>query len=156
MSELRVPVAALPAEVLCTDGSVMRGRIFVPATAAGHEGPTLPDEWMNRPARFFPFLPDGDGRPLLLNKATVVAVTVPAWADEADPEMFAPAPEREVVVECGGRSFRGMVALELPEHQRRVLDLLNQPGGFLTVRSTEHHHLIAKHHITRVVELAET
>jgi hypothetical protein len=37
-----------------------------------------------------------------------------------------------------------------------VLDLLNRPGAFLTVRDGDHHHLVRKSRITRVSETQDT
>ena len=42
----------------------------------------------------------------------------------------------------------------MPSNHARVLDLLNRPGAFLTVRDGERHHLVAKARITRVSEPA--
>jgi hypothetical protein len=40
----------------------------------------------------------------------------------------------------------------MPEEQRRVLDVLNRPGRFLTLRDGARHHLVQKNRITRVQE----
>ena len=55
-----------------------RGRIFVPASTAHHEGPERPGEFMNGPVPFFAFLIDGEEPACLLSKHTVVCLTVPA------------------------------------------------------------------------------
>ena len=150
--ELRVPVAALPAVVTWLAGAPVSGRIYVPAVASRHGGPTRPDEWINEAPPFFPFLPDEAERPVLVNKGAVVALTVPAWSDEPDPDEAVPAPQRAVAVECGGMTFRGLLALDLPAHQGRVLDVLNLAPTFLVVRDGESHHLVNKRHIVRVLE----
>jgi len=150
--DLRVPVAALPAEVRLVGDVVLSGRIFVPVAAPSHGGPARADEWVNDPGQFFPFLRDGTDRPELLNKHAVIAIDVPAWTDEPDPEVAVNAPQQEVVIECGGLSFRGRLELEAPEHRARVLDLLNLSSAFITVRAGERHYLVHKRHITRVVE----
>ena len=36
---------------------------------------------MNDPAAFFPFLPDGEGSPVILNKQQILVMTVAASAD---------------------------------------------------------------------------
>ena len=151
-ADLRVPVAALPAVVTFVGGGSSSGRIYVPAVASRHGGPTRPDEWINEAPPFFPFLPDEGERPVLVNKAAVVALTVPAWSDEPDPDEAVLVPQCAAVIECGAASFRGLVALDLPAHQGRVLDVLNLATGFLTVGDGDRHHLINKRHIVRVVE----
>ena len=43
----------------------------------------------------------------------------------------------------------------MPEANRRVLDYLNRPEAFLTLREGDRHHLVRKARITRVVEIRE-
>jgi hypothetical protein len=43
----------------------------------------------------------------------------------------------------------------MPEEHRRVLDYLNRPGRFLTLRDGDRHHLVQKNRITRVQETRE-
>ena len=76
MMELRVPTVALAAEVTCADGRTFTGRIFVPAAASHHSGPMRPEEWINEPLPYFPFLPDDAAVPVMLNKHTVLVVTL--------------------------------------------------------------------------------
>jgi hypothetical protein len=155
MSELRVPTVTLAAEVLYTDGRSFSGRIFVPATASRHTGPMRPEEWMNAPHAFFPFLPDeGDG-PVILNKSEALVVSVPAVADRGDVLEDSDNPVCRVVVECGDRRLSGQLVLDMPENHRRVLDYLNRPEIFLTLRDGERHHLVQKSRITRVIETRE-
>jgi hypothetical protein len=154
MSELRVPTVALDAEVLCTDGRRFRGRIFVPTTASRHTGPTRPEEWMNDAAPFFPFLPDEAEVPMILNKREVIAIAVPAEADAAEiPDSVVAL--RRVTVDTADRSFTGTVAIDMPEGRTRLLDVLNRPEFFLTLRDGERHQLIQKRRIVRVLELRE-
>jgi hypothetical protein len=152
MSELRVPTVALPAEVLCADGRRFSGRIFVPAVAARHGGPMRPEEWMNEPTPFFPFLPDEAQAPVILNKHEVVVISVPAAADDLDVPADAAPLERRVVLECGYRQLAGTLRIDMPANQSRVLDYLNRFEIFLTLRDGERHHLVQKHRITRVME----
>lgn len=151
MSELRVPTVGLAAEVKSGDGRVFSGRIFVPAAASHHSGPMRPEEWINEPAAFFPFLLDREEAPVLLNKAEVVAVTLTSPPPE---EELAPAEDgvRAVMIECGALRFEGDLRIDMPEGQRRVLDTVNRPERFLTIRAGDRHHLVHKRHITRILE----
>jgi hypothetical protein len=151
MSELRVPTVALAAEVRCGDGRVFTGRIFVPAAASHHAGPMRPEEWINEPATFFPFLPDQEEAPVLLNKKEIVAITLTAPPSEDE---LPPAEDgaRQVMIECSALRFEGELRIDMPEGQRRVLDTVNRPEHFLTVRAGDRHHLVHKRHITRVLE----
>jgi hypothetical protein len=153
-ADFQVPRLLRAAEVVCTDGRVLRGRVFLPAAAESHAGAMRAEEWMNEPSLFFPFLPDGEGRPIILNKAQVAAVTVAASADyDATLEHLA-APLKRVRVECGALRLEGDVLVDMPANQSRILDLLNRPGAFLNVRDGDRHHLVRKSGITRVSEPA--
>jgi hypothetical protein len=150
MSELRVPTIATIAQVACADGRVFGGRVFVPAAALRHSGPMRPDEWINEPATFFPFLPDREDVPVLLNKDEVVAISISAPGP--DDEVGGEVSVRSITVECGTQRFEGDLRIDMPEGQRRVLDTLNRPERFLALRAGKRQHLVHKRHITRVLE----
>jgi hypothetical protein len=153
MSELRVPTVALAAEVLCADGTSVLGRIFLPAAASTHPGPMRAEEWANDPAPFFPFLPDDSASPVLLNKREVLVVSVPADADEPSELESTSVVEQRAIVECGGRTIEGSIHNDLREGQGRVLDYMNRPEPFLSLRDGKRRHLIQKRRISRVVEV---
>ena len=151
----QVPRLLRTAEVLFADGRVLRGRVFLPAAAQSHPGAMRAEEWLNDPAAFVPFLPDGEGRPVILNKAQLTVVTVAASADRDDALEHGGAPVRRVLVECGAVRIEGEVVVDMPANHSRVLDLLNRDGAFLNVREGERHHLVCKARITRVSEPAK-
>ena len=130
MSELRVPTVAMETEILCADGRSFRGRVFIPALASRHSGPMRLEEWLNEPPQFFPFLPD---------------------EDSPEPD----TPHRRVAIECEARRLEGVLVIDMPSHLRRVLDFLNRPQMFLTLRDDNRHHLVQKERITRVLEVPE-
>jgi hypothetical protein len=148
----QVPRLLRTAEVLSADGRVLRGRVFLPAAAESHPGAMRAEEWMNDPSPFFPFLPDGEGRPVILNKLQLVVMSVQASADRDGAEGEVGAPLRRVRVECGALRLEGDVLVDMPANHSRILDLLNRPGAFLTVREGDRHHLVRKSRITRVSE----
>ena len=147
MNELRVPTVALPAEVVCADGRSLVGRIFVPAAASHHQGPMRPEEWINEPRAFFPFLPDDAAGPLILNKEQLVLVSVAYAPSEDHGEL-----ERAVTIECGGRTLAGNLHIEMPTNQQRVLDYLNQPPAFVPLYAGDRLHLVHKRHVSRLAE----
>lgn len=149
-----VPRLLRAAEILCADGRVLHGRVFLPATADSHPGAMRAEEWMNDPTPFFPFLPDGEGRPVILNKQQVVVATVAAAADRDDTMDAVGARVRRVHVECGSLRLDGEILVDMPVNHSRILDILNRPGAFLNVREGERHHLVRKSGITRVSEPA--
>jgi hypothetical protein len=148
----QVPRLLRAAEVLCADGRVLRGRVFLPATAESHAGAMRAEEWMNDVAPFFPFLPDGEGRPVILNKGQIVVVTVAASADRDEAADEVGSPLRRVRVECGALRLEGDVLVDMPANHSRILDLLNRAGTFLNVREGDRHHLVRKSAISRVSE----
>jgi hypothetical protein len=152
LGDLRVPTIALPAEVVTVDGRTARGRIFIPAASHNHDGAMRAEEWMNEQADFFPFLPDAASEPELLNRHEVLVLTVPAHADAGDLVPGMRLPERSVSIDCRGRRLSGTLVIDMPEEHSRVLDYLNRPGRFLTLRDGQRHHLIQKDRITRVQE----
>ena len=154
MTELRVPTVGLAAEILCADGRSFRGRIFVPATASRHPGPMRPEEWMNEPTPFFPFLPDEATAPVILNKTEVLVVDMPR-SDEADALDEPTAPRRRVLVELGERRLKGSLVIDMPENRSRVLYVLNRPEAFLMLKDGERQQLVQKQRITRVLEVRE-
>ena len=147
MNELRVPTVALPAEVVCADGRTLVGRIFVPAAASSHEGAMRPDEWINEPRWFFPFLPDDASGPLILNKEQLVVVSVDFAPSDDGAEL-----ERTVRIDCAGRTLEGNLRIDMPTNQQRVLDYLNQPPAFVPLFAGERLHLVHKRHVTRLME----
>jgi hypothetical protein len=153
-TEFHVPRLLRAAEVLCSDGRLLRGRVFLPATAESHPGAMRAEEWMNDPASFFPFLPDGEGRPVILNKDQVAVMTVSASADHDETLEQLKVPVKPVRVECGSTWLEGEVVVDMPVNQLRILDVLNRPGAFLNVREGGRHHLVRKAGITRVSEPA--
>jgi hypothetical protein len=155
MSELRVPTVSVLAEVLCADGRRFQGQIFVPAAALRHPGATRAAEWLNEPSSFFPFLPAGGEGPVLFNKREILVLTVDAEADAGDVAEGSESPVRSVAIEAENERLDGRLLIQMPEHHARVLDYLNLPEMFLTLRAGHRHHLVQKERITRVTEIRE-
>jgi hypothetical protein len=138
------------ADVVFADGRRYRGRVFLPAAAVSHAGAMRVDEWLEETGSFFPFLPDGEGRPIILNREQLVVVVVPGLDGDDGGDIA--VPRRVVLVECGSLQVAGEVLLDMPSDHLRVLDLLNRPGLFLEVRDGERRHYVRKARITRVAE----
>jgi len=152
MDELRIPTVTVSANVTLTDGRKFPGRLFVPAAARRHAGSPRASEWLNEPAEFFAFLPDDSREPIMLNKSEVLFVSVPAEANGGGSGDEVDTLRPSVEVECAGRRFEGHLAIDMPAGQMRVLDYLNRPERFLTLRDGLRHHLLRKSGITRVFD----
>lgn len=157
MNDLRVPTTRQPVTITCSDGRAVDGHIFMPSQSSRHTGPMRPDEWTDTVPTFFPFRERDAAASTIFNVAAVVAFTVPVdgagvRAALHDAELV-DAPTARVTVDAGGASFEGHVVIDMPPGHQRVADWLNAPAPFITVRARDHHHLIHKRHITRVVEL---
>jgi hypothetical protein len=146
----RIPRLLRAADVLFADGRRYRGRVFLPAAAESHVGAMRVEEWLEEAGGFFPFLPDGEGRPVILNKDQIVVLMVPVADPYDTPQVEVPC--RHVLVECGTLQIAGEVSLDLPTDRQRVLDLLNRAGLFVEVREGGRRHFIRKSRITRVGE----
>jgi hypothetical protein len=151
---LRVPTLPLAAEIRYFDERPMTGRIFLPSAAQHHEGPMRPDEWMNQTTLFFPFQPEGGGRPIILNKRYVVVLTVALdqAAFVSDEEAMV---THRVRVQCGTLELEGALYIAARETQRRVLDFANRTEAFLSLHDGERRHLIQKNRITTITEIVE-
>jgi hypothetical protein len=155
LSELRVPTQATTAEVRCDDGRILVGRVFIPATASHHTGAMRPHEWLNEGAPFFAFLADESKSTVLLNKQQVAVLTIAPEIEVEEQEKQEDVVVRLVAVDVGDRRIQGRIVIDMPENARRVLDALNQPEAFVTIRGEGRWHLVRKSLITRVVEIEE-
>lgn len=153
MDDFRVPTTSLPVEIHGTNGQHVLGEIFLPAQSSLQPGPMRPDEWSDTVHAFFPFRSRETDGLAILNRDTVVAITVPASANADEGELWMDSPICHVAVEAGGQRYEGDILVDTPPGHQRVADWLNAPGAFITVRSGLAHHLIHKRHVTRVVEL---
>lgn len=153
MYDLRVPTICLPVEIRCSDGRSLLGDIFLPAHSSRQAGPMRPEEWSDTVHPFFPVRSRDTQTTTLMNRDAVVALTVPASANEDECDAGIDSPIARVAVEAGGERFEGDIVVDMPPGQQRVADWLNAPSAFITLRAGLAHHLIQKRHVTRVVEL---
>jgi len=111
---------------------------------------------MNETAPFFAFLPDDAKDTLLLNKHQVAVLSVPPFHDDDAESEDAELPVRHVTLEIGERGrVEGDLVIDMPVGQRRVLDFLNRPEAFLTLRGVGRWHLVRRSLVTRVIETRE-
>lgn len=148
--DLRVPTVSMTAEVTLDDGKILTGRVFLPAMASRHPGQPRPDEWINQPSGFFPFLIDGEENALILNKATVAALSFSATPElSVDRNMGFTA---AVEVTWAGGQVEGLLLIDMPAERTRVLDYLNHTGQFIPLWTSQTYYLIRRDCITGIVE----
>jgi hypothetical protein len=154
MHDFKVPTVQVATELHCLDGGVLKGYVYMAALSAVQAGPMLPTEWINSPPVFFPFRQDNE-ETLLVNKHQVLAMSVEV--PPPDDETWQPtSPVRHAIVEAGGKRFEGLVAIDMPENQRRLVDYLNRSEAFLSLVSGRNQILVRKELISRVFEIEET
>ena len=153
MTELAIPTIQLTAEIRYFDEQPLSGRIFISQHAQHHEGPPRPEEWMNEGGLFFPFIPDGSERSVILNKRYIVVLTVTAGYEMLNlPEEVGVS--RYVELKCGSLELEGLVYIDSPVGHRRLTDFVNRPEPFLMLRDGDVRHLIQKSRITFLSEPA--
>ena len=150
MEDLRVPTVALSAEILLADGQRLYGRVFRATLSQRHAGEPLPDEWINAATDFFPFLPDGGDGTVLLNKDQVVVARVDLNGVASE---FANAVTRRAVavrtLQC---EVKGVVVIDRPAQNSRLLDHMNGTDRFLSVAEGTSCWLVHKRFITQIQE----
>lgn len=148
--DLRVPTVPVTVEVLLDTAETLKGQVFLPAMASRHSGQPRPDEWVNQPTGFFPFLVEGGKSAVILNKATVAAILFPLRPEfdlEGNTGFMS-----SVEVTWAGRVAEGRLLINMPAERTRVLDYLNSTDQFIPVWTDNVYYLIRRDCITRIIE----
>ena len=152
--DLRIPTVAIAAEVLLESGEKLAGQVFLPLLASRHSGRPRPDEWINQPTGFFPFLPEGRPHAVVLNKDTVQFISMPL-TPEVSLEEASTGFTSFVELRLGEIVLQGTLLIDMPAERTRVLDYLNGEELFIPVWGTDTYHLVRKRCITMVTEREE-
>jgi hypothetical protein len=143
----------------------LSGQFFLPPTAARHSGAMRPEERLNDETDFFPFLPEGEVHPLVINKHQIVELSVDVaedaklrdpWETENRDDGALVLPEQQVVIECAGTRLQGVLLMDTPQHQQRMLDRLNRQERFVRVRCEDRLHLVNRERIIRATDVSGT
>ena len=160
MSEAyQIPKRGVLAEITLVGRSPMTLRFFLSEQAATHTGGERLNDLLNGQDSFIPAC-DEEDRVVFVHRQAVLCVSVDAQTelggDGASAEELAPehaiCAQVEILMD-NGDSFSGTLRYLMPEGNRRVQDLLNQPRQFLILRDGERARLINKNHILRVVQV---
>ncbi|MFW5784577.1 MAG: hypothetical protein ACOCW1_00205 [Chitinispirillaceae bacterium] len=154
MDSLRIPVVEREIVLFFSDGSRKAGKSFVSASAPDHTGTMRIGEWLNSEEDYFPFLPDEEESPILVNKKKVLIVTAMHEPEQYFDEVDLSSTCR-VRIEMERIGIEGTLVMDMPESRMRVLDVLNSDRRFLfMIRNGQEVH-INKIPILRVIEIKE-
>lgn len=140
MSVYRVEKSELPVVVFQADGSVMKGVVFLSATAYSHMGKQTLLDLLKEPGNFFPFRSDA-GDFCVTNKKTITHIRFDP--PEQDEEYQSLGDREEVDIKfVGGEQLSGTVTIEMPEGRNRLFDFINAMEGFFLLQNQEAHYLV--------------
>ena len=140
MSVYRVEKAELPVVIFQADGSVMKGVVFLSASAYGHTGQQTLLDLMKEPGNFFPFRSDS-GAFCGANKQSITHIR---FDPPQEPPAYQPLGDRvDVDIKfVGGEQLSGTVTIEMPEGRNRLFDFINALKGFFLLQNQEAHYLV--------------
>lgn len=140
MSIYRVDKKEQPVVLFQADGSVMRGVIFLSASAYSHIGRQTLGDLLREKGDFFPFRSD-TGTFCVANK---LSITHLRYEEGEEEQPYGPigTPEEVQINFVGGEQLRGTVIIEMPEGRNRLFDFVNSMSGFFPLRTGEAHYLV--------------
>lgn len=140
MSIYRVEKTELQVVIFQADGSIMKGVVFLSATAYNHMGQQTLLHLMKEDGDFFPFRSEA-GDFCVTNKRTITHIRFDP--PEEDPD-YEPLGDKENVniKFVGGEQLSGTVLIEMPEGKSRLFDFLNATEDFFLLQNQEAHYLV--------------
>ena len=140
MSVYRVEKTELPVVIFQADGSVMKGVVFLSASAYSHMGQQTLLDLMKEPGDFFPFRSD-TGAFCVANKQTITHIR---FDPPAEPSIYDSLGDREDadIKFVGGEQLSGTITIEMPEGRNRLFDFLNAMRGFFLLQNQEAYYLV--------------
>lgn len=151
MSDFRIVKDRCPVTLSLISGETVAGAMFVRHSEDGDPRRETVRDVLNAPERFFP-LEMGEGGTLLVAKDQVVDVLADVHEDGEELRHASARSARLDIALAGGFVRSGLVFLELPAEQPRLLDYLNrQTDHFLTLYASEGTRLVNCALIERVL-----
>lgn len=140
MSIYRVDKSEQPVVLFQADGSVMKGVVFLSASAYSHIGRQTLADLLREKGEFFPFRSEA-GAFCVANKATITHIRYePITVEQEYAALGNPV---EVLVNFAGREqLRGTVVIEMPEGRNRLFDFVNSMSGFFAMQTGDAHYLV--------------
>jgi hypothetical protein len=140
MSVYRVEKTELPVVVFQADGSVMKGVVFLSASAYSHMGQQTLLALLKEPGNFFPFRSDA-GAFCVANKKTITHIRFEPPKEETAFQSLGDRVDVDVKF-VGGEQLSGTVTIEMPEGRNRLFDFINAMQGFFLLQNQEAHYLV--------------
>jgi hypothetical protein len=151
MHEFRIEKDRCSVMVSLASGETIAGAMFVQHAEESDSRRESARDVLNSAERFFP-IETADGETLLVAKDRVVDVLAELPGDDDELRRASARSARLDIVLCGGVVRRGLVMLELPSDQPRLLDYLNRLSErFLVLYGAEGTRLINRALIERVL-----
>lgn len=140
MSVYRVEKDELPVVVFQADGSIMKGVVFLSASAYSHTGQQTLFDLMKEPGDFFPFRSEA-GDFCVANKKTITHIRFDPPENEI--VSYALGTREDVNIKfVGGEQILGTVTIEMPEGRTRLFDFITAMKGFFPLQNQEAYYLV--------------
>lgn len=140
MSVYRVEKTELPVVLFQADGSVMKGVVFLSATAYSHVGQQTLLDLMREPGDFFPFRSEA-GAFCVANKRTITHIRFDPPKETSAYDSLGDREDVDIKF-VGGEQLSGTVTIEMPEGRNRLFDFLNAMDGFFLLQNQEAFYLV--------------
>jgi hypothetical protein len=151
-SDYKIEKIRCPVTVTLTDGTQLRGDIFVRPVSRFHPGPQDAGEFLNEADAYFALAASGEP-PMLVSKENVLRAEAPLpdVDDEGVDEVRLGLNIQITLV--GGQICRGTVFIETPVERARLIDFLNgHPTRFLTLFDPQKMTLVNRRVVAHVRE----
>ena len=140
MSVYRVEKTELPVIIFQADGSVMKGVVFLSATAYSHMGQQTLLDLLKEPGNFFPFRSDA-GAFCVANKTTITHIRFDPPEEASAYESLGDREDVDIKF-VGGEQLSGTLTIEMPDGRNRLFDFLNAMSGFFLLQNQEAFYLV--------------
>ncbi len=140
MSVYHVEKTELPVVIFQADGSVMKGVVFLSASAYSHTGQQTLIDLMKEPGAFFPFRSE-TGAFCVANKGTITHIRFDPPEEASAYESLGDREDVDIKF-VGGEQLSGTLTIEMPEGRNRLFDFLNAMNGFFLLQNQEAFYLV--------------
>ena len=140
MSVYRVEKTELPVVIFQADGSVMKGVVFLSASAYNHLGQQTLLDLMKEPGDFFPFRSEA-GSFCVANKTTITHIRFDPPTEASAYESLGDREDVDIKF-VGGEQLSGTLTIEMPEGRNRLFDFLNAMNGFFLLQNQDAFYMV--------------